>query len=72
MFLCRFAVTAVTFGVLPAVALAQNGQFKDALPEKTLAFFTMPDLVASLQEFQATPLAKIWRETELQEFLGGC
>lgn len=55
-------------GLAPA-ASAQGSKFRDALPAGTLGYISVPDLKTSFQEFQRTPLAKMWREEELQDFV---
>jgi hypothetical protein len=39
------------------------------LPEGTVLAISVPDLDASLNEFRAMPLAKMWREEEVQNFV---
>lgn len=40
------------------------------LPENTLVAVSAPDLKTTMQQFQGTPLAKMWREEEVQTFFG--
>src|SRR5690606_30244460 len=53
-----------------AATLPLNAQspLPPALPDDTLVLVSFPDLRASLQEFQQMPLAKMWREPEVQDF----
>ena len=56
--------------VLAAAPLtAQSAAFKAALPEHTLVFASLPNIRASLEEMKDQPLARIWREGEVQDFL---
>ncbi len=54
--------------VLVTPALAQTVDFKKALPEGTIAYVGMPDIETSLQEMQDGALARMWRESEVQDF----
>ncbi len=65
----RFLLAVLPCLVFPLALPAQSEAFKQALPTRTLAYFSLPDLDTSLQEFATTPLAKMWKENELQEFL---
>ncbi|MCA8957396.1 MAG: hypothetical protein KDC87_15075 [Planctomycetes bacterium] len=61
---------ALTAGVaLAGATRAQSISFKDVLPTDTLMFFSAPDLDTTVAEFQHTALAKMWRETQMQDFL---
>ncbi len=51
---------------LSAAGMSQS--FKDALPADTMMFVTIPNINQSLEEMQQMPLAKIWRESEVQDF----
>ncbi len=66
-----FSFRGPAFGLLCAVlampAVAQN-RFAAALPADTIAFVSFPDLKQSFQEFQQMPLAKMWREDQVQDF----
>ena len=61
-----FALAAL----MAAPVAAQKSDLKRALPASTLWFVTLPDIDGSVGEFADMPLAKIWREQEVQVFLG--
>lgn len=67
-FASRTATLLALASLFAPAALAQRSDLKRALPNSTLMFVSMPDLDTSLEEFQSTPLAKIWREKEVQDF----
>ena len=69
MFLTRVTASFLATAALAAPVLSQGKPFKHALPAKTLAFFSVPDLNTSLGEFQKTAFAKMWRESEVQDFV---
>ena len=69
MFLTRVTASFLATAALAAPVLSQGKPFKHALPAKTLAFFSVPDLNTSLGEFQKTPFAKMWGESEVQDFV---
>ncbi|MBK8980551.1 MAG: hypothetical protein IPM29_32005 [Planctomycetes bacterium] len=56
----------------PATAQTQapTNAFARALPADTLMYVSAPDLKTTLEEFQSMPLAKMWREKEVQDFFG--
>ncbi len=66
-----------SFGWLIAISLfasplvAQVDRLRDALPADTVLYVSTPDLRSSLREMQALPLLRMWRETEVQDFLAG-
>ncbi|MFO1054170.1 MAG: hypothetical protein U1F36_18285 [Planctomycetota bacterium] len=68
----RFLGTALLPAALLATAAATaQGPLAKALPSDTILYLAMPDLDTSLAEFQATPLAKIWHEQQVQDFFAG-
>ncbi len=54
-------------GAFAAPGLAQS--IVPYLPEGTVLAIEVPDLNASIGEFTAMPLAKMWREKEVQDFV---
>lgn len=62
-------LTTSCLAALVATAPAQRSNLKRALPADTIAFFTLPDLDTSVQEFLNMPLSRMWRQKELQDFL---
>ena len=67
-FTTRTAALLAVSGLFAPAALAQKSDIKRALPASTIFFMSMPDIDTSIEEFQSTPLAKIWREKEVQDF----
>lgn len=51
-----------------SAALGAQGPLARALPPETLFYVSAPDLDTSIEEFQQTALAKIWREQQVQDF----
>ena len=66
-------LTALSLGLFAAAFArpveAQQG-LMPFLPEDTIAALSAPNLQASMAEFANMPLAKIWHEEEVQNFLG--
>jgi len=64
--------TLLGLSVLSAlsVAPARAQSIHDYLPASTMAVISVPDLVGSMERFQSMPLAKMWHEDEVQEFIG--
>ncbi len=58
-------------GLLASVAPAQQPSMVPYLPAETLMTMSMPDFDASMADFQSMPMAKIWREEEVQNFFQG-
>ena len=56
-----------TLAVFAAPIAAQQSMLP-FLPKGTMAAVSAPDLKASMAEFQQMPLAKMWREEEVQNF----
>ncbi len=65
----RLALALMACGMFAATADAQS-KFARALPADTLAFFSFPDITKSIQDMQSAPIAKMWHEGEVQDFLG--
>ena len=65
----RWTTGLLACSSLVTPALAQK-PFKHALPAKTLVFVSAPDINSSIEEFMGTALAKMWREEEMQDFVG--
>ncbi len=68
----RSSVLAITLGlVLAAGTLPSQSpiDLKKKVPPGTLLYASLPDLMQSAKDFQSMPLAKLWREKEVQEFL---
>ena len=61
-------LTALSLSLLAAPLEAQHGLLP-FLPEDTLVAISVPDLEATTGEFSEMPLAKIWHEEEVQNFL---
>jgi hypothetical protein len=59
---------ALTLGLLAVPATAQQ-QLLPYLPEDTFMVMSVPDINASMVDFEQMPLAKIWREEEVKKFL---
>lgn len=57
-------------GSLVAPAVAQKSALKKALPAKTIFYVSAPDLDRSIEEMMVMPLARMWREEEVQDFFG--
>ncbi len=55
---------ACTLAAAPVAAQS----LKDALPESTIAYMSLPNISVSIKEMGDMPLAKIWREGEVQDF----
>ena len=53
-------------GALPA---QQGFDLKDKIPPETILYASFPDIMQSVQDFQSMPLAKLWKEEEVKEFL---
>lgn len=51
-----------------AAVPAQSLQLKQLLPADTIFFASTPDLTASFERFHSMPLARMWREREVQDF----
>jgi hypothetical protein len=62
----RFAPVAV-FALLAPVAA--QGSILPYLPKDTMFAFAAPDLASSMADFAKMPLAKMWAEEEVQNFL---
>lgn len=58
----------LTLGLLAVPATAQQ-QLLPYLPEDTFMVMSVPDINASMVDFERMPLAKIWREEEVKKFL---
>ena len=56
-------------GAFAAVGVAQQPSMLPYLPADTVMAMSMPDLDASMAEFGAMPLAKMWHEQEVQNFV---
>lgn len=54
--------------LLLSAAPRAQGPLARALPQDTLMYLSMPDLDTTIEEFQQTALAKIWREPQVQDF----
>ncbi len=52
-----------------APVLAQDRSILPYLPKDTVVAFAVPNLSASIDDFSKMPLAKMWREEEVQTFL---
>ena len=68
----RSLALALALGLLAAAgSLPAQKPFdlKSKVPPGTLLYASLPDLSQSYRDFQSTPLAKLWREQEVQEFL---
>jgi len=61
---------AATSFALASTTLAAQQSILPYLPEKTLFAVSAPDLKSSMEQFQQTPLAKMWHEEEMQDFMG--
>ena len=57
-----------TLALFAAPALAQ-GSLLQYLPKDTILAVSAPDLATSMREFQQMPLAKMWAEQEVQNFV---
>ncbi|GAB4135946.1 MAG: hypothetical protein Fur0037_00050 [Planctomycetota bacterium] len=55
--------------VLALAPLSAQERVLPYLPRDTILAFSVPDLTASMERFASMPLAKIWREPDLQNFL---
>lgn len=62
------SLTTLCAFVAPAAA---QGQILPYLPEGTIVAVSAPDLKTSLAEFQKMPLARMWAESEVQNFFAG-
>jgi hypothetical protein len=65
MKLCTF-VGAFTLFLVPVTA---QGSIMPFLPKDTVLAVSVPDLATSVGDFAKMPLAKMWREEEVQHFL---
>ncbi len=69
----RSPVLSLALGLLLAAGSlpAQKAllDLKSKVPPGTLLYVSLPNLPQSYQDFQSMPLAKLWREQEVQEFL---
>ncbi len=67
----RSLVLSLALALLAAGSLPAQKPFdlKSKVPPGTLLYASLPDLPQSYRDFQNTPLAKLWREQEVQEFL---
>ncbi|MGE3350189.1 MAG: hypothetical protein AB7O84_00545 [Planctomycetota bacterium] len=61
-------ITAL-LGSLAAAGVAQKQSMLPYLPASTIMAMSVPDIDASLAEFASMPLAKMWREEEVQDFV---
>ena len=55
--------------LLSLPATTQKRSIQPYLPESTAMVMSFPDINASLRELQQMPLAKMWGEDELQDFV---
>ena len=62
------SLTTLCAFVAPAAA---QGQILPYLPEGTIVAVSAPDLKTSMAEFQKMPLARMWAESEVQNFFAG-
>jgi hypothetical protein len=65
MKLCIFVGAVSLF----AVPVAAQGSILPFLPKDTVMAVSVPDLATSMGDFANMPLAKMWREEEVQNFL---
>ncbi len=67
----RSPVLSLALALLAAGSLPAQKPFdlKSKVPPGTLLYASLPNLPQSYRDFQSTPLAKLWREQEVQEFL---
>lgn len=56
-------------GALAAVGTAQQQSMLPYLPAGTVMAMSVPDLDASMSEFASMPLAKMWHEQDVQNFI---
>lgn len=66
----RALVFLLGAGTLVAPVIAQKSALKKALPANTILFVSAPDLDRSIEEMMEMPLARMWREQEVQDFFG--
>ena len=64
----RTAATIVA-GCLATLGAQAQSPFAKALPSDTIAFLSFPDITKSLEEMQQAPIAKMWHEEEVQDFV---
>lgn len=64
----RFSALATTLALL-AAPVASQGSILPYLPKNTIVAVSAPNLDKSLEEFAKMPLAKMWAEEEMQNFL---
>lgn len=65
----RIAIAAALGGCLVASSVTAQDGFERALPSDTVAYFSFPDINKSLTQMRSAPLAKMWHENEVQDFL---
>ncbi len=63
--LLHFAVTALGLGA----PIAAQTNILPYLPKDTIVALSAPDLATSIDEFRRMPLAKMWAEEEMQNFV---
>lgn len=56
-------------GAFAAAGAAQQQSMLPYLPAETIMAMSMPDLDASMQEMMSMPIAKMWAEEEVQNFV---
>ncbi|MGC6486236.1 MAG: hypothetical protein ACON4Z_01195 [Planctomycetota bacterium] len=64
----RSVTTIAALTASLATSLAAQGMLP-YLPKKTMMAMSVPDLAASMAEFQKMPLARMWAEEEVQAFV---
>lgn len=64
----RAAATIATGCLLTLGATAQS-PFAKALPNDTIGFFQFPNITESLKQMENAPIAKMWHEGEVQDFV---
>ncbi|MEM7199895.1 MAG: hypothetical protein AAF628_06495 [Planctomycetota bacterium] len=64
----RIAVALATVGLTAWTVPAQNVGFRDVLPANTILYVGAPDLDTTLAEASESPLIRMWREAEVQDF----
>ena len=68
----RSLVLSLALGLLAAagsISAQKPFDLKSKVPPGTLLYASLPNLSQSYRDFQNMPLAKLWREQEVQEFL---
>lgn len=64
----RTVVLGAVCALLPSAPALAQGAFARALPADTMMYVSFPDIRTSIAEMKDMPVARIWREPEVQDF----